>query len=76
MDNSSGGQTWVPDDRWGPLKGKMIHLSFGAGAHRLVLRQEVNGVWQGAAVSLPGDFNSGVHRGRFNPHDGQLYVAG
>jgi azurin len=25
---------------------------------------------------LPGDFLSGVHRGRFNPRDGQLYVTG
>ena len=75
-DNSAGGQTWVPDDRWGPMRGQMIHLSYGAGTHFLVLRQQVNGGWQGAAVPLPGDFNSGVHRGRFSPRDGQLYVSG
>lgn len=75
-DNSAGGQTWVPDDRWGPLRGQMIHLSYGAGSHFLVLRQKVNDVWQGAAVPLPGGFNSGVHRGRFSPHDGQFYVSG
>ena len=33
-------------------------------------------IWQGAAVPLPGDFNAGVHRARFSPHDGQLYVSG
>ena len=76
LDNSSGGQAWVPDDRWGPLRGRMIHLSYGAGTHHLVLRQQVNGVWQGAAVPLPGDFAAGVHRARFSPHDGQLYVSG
>jgi azurin len=76
VDNSAGGQVWVPDDRWGPLKGQMIHLSYGTGNAFLVLRQEVNGVWQGAAVPLPGDFNSGAHRGRFSPQDGQLYVSG
>jgi azurin len=27
-------------------------------------------------VPLPGEFRSGVHRGRFNPRDGQLYVTG
>ena len=75
-DNSAGGQTWVPDDRWGPLNGQMIHLSYGAGTHFLVLRQNVNDVWQGAAVPLPGGFNAGAHRGRFSPHDGQLYVSG
>ena len=76
VDNSAGGQTWVPDDRWGPLKGQMIHTSYGAGTHLLILRQKVGEVWQGAAVPLPGDFNAGVHRARFSPHDGQLYVSG
>jgi len=76
LDNSSGGQTWVPDDRWGPLKGQMIHTSYGAGTHMLVLRQKVGDIWQGAAVPLPGDFNAGVHRARFSPHDGQLYLSG
>ncbi len=76
VDNSAGGQTWVPDKTWGPLAGKMVHLSYGTGNAFLVLRQLVNGVWQGAAVPLPGDFNAGAHRGRFSPHDGQLYVSG
>ncbi len=31
---------------------------------------------QGAVVPMSGDFLSGVHRGRFNPKDGQLYVSG
>ncbi|WP_254053529.1 DUF6797 domain-containing protein [Singulisphaera sp. GP187] len=76
LDNSSGGQVTVPDDRWGPLKGQMIHLSHGSGTHFLLLRDQVDGQPQGAAVPLPGDFLSGVHRARFNPKDGQLYLSG
>jgi putative heme-binding domain-containing protein len=75
-DNSSGGQVTVPDERWGPLKDQMIHLSYGAGTHLLVLRDEVAGQAQGAAVPLPGEFLAGAHRGRFNQKDGQLYVSG
>lgn len=76
VDNSSGGQVYVDDDRWGPLAGQLIHLSPGYGLACLVLRQEVDGVWQGAAMELPGDFRSGVQRARVNPRDGQVYVSG
>ncbi len=76
IDNSSGGQVEVTSDRWGPLKGSLVHFSYGAGAAFLVLRDHVDGVPQGAVVPLPGDFLSGVHRGRFSPRDGQLYVSG
>ncbi|HJS07291.1 MAG TPA: DUF6797 domain-containing protein, partial [Pirellulales bacterium] len=76
LDNSSGGQITVPDDRWGPLAGQLLHFSFGAGSHFLVLRDEVAGQAQGAVVPLIGEFRSGAHRGRFNPADGQLYVSG
>ena len=76
LDNSAGGQTWVPDDRWGPLKGQMVHTSYGAGTHMMILREQIGDTWQGAAVPLPGDFNAGVHRARFSPHDGQLYLSG
>lgn len=76
VDNSAGGQIFADGDRWGPLSGNLIHFSFGAGSHFLILRDEVNGQLQGAAVPLPGEFRSGAHRGRFNPQDGQLYVSG
>ncbi len=76
LDNSSGGQTFVTSDRWGPLQDQLLHFSFGMGRQFLVLRDQVDSQWQGAAVPLPGDFLSGVHRGRFSPHDGQLYVSG
>jgi len=76
VDNSAGGQQTVTSDRWGPLKGQLLHFSFGTGSHFLTLKDEVDGQPQGAIVPLPGEFLSGVHRGRFSPHDGQLYVAG
>ncbi|QDV68803.1 Auracyanin-A precursor [Rosistilla carotiformis] len=76
IDNSSGGQTEVPPQRFGPLAGQVLHFSFGAGTWFVVLRDEVQGQAQGAVVPMPGDFLSGVHRGRFHPTDGHLYVAG
>jgi putative heme-binding domain-containing protein len=76
LDNSSGGQVTVPDNRWGPLEGQLVHLSFGQGMHFLVLRDEVAGQPQGAVVPLAGEFRSGAHRGKFHPGDGQLYVSG
>ena len=36
----------------------------------------MDGQPQGAIVPLLGDFRSGVHRGKVNPKDGQLYVSG
>jgi putative heme-binding domain-containing protein len=76
LDNSSGAQVFVSSDRWGPLEGQMIHFSYGAGTHFLLLRDEVDGQAQGAVVPLAGEFLSGVHRGCFNPKDVQLYVSG
>src|SRR4029450_2267033 len=33
IDNSGGSQVWVPDDeRWGPWRGQMLHLSYGHAA--------------------------------------------
>ncbi|WP_165073647.1 DUF6797 domain-containing protein [Paludisphaera rhizosphaerae] len=76
IDNSSSEQVEVTSDRWGPFQGDQVHLSFGAGGAFLLLRDEVDGQAQGAVVPIPGDYLSGIHRGRFNPRDGQLYVVG
>ena len=76
VDNSSGGQVHIDSDRWGPVKNQMVHLSYGAGAAFLLLRDEFDGWIQGAAVPIAGEFASGAHRGKFNPRDGQLYVSG
>jgi hypothetical protein len=75
IDNSAGGQVWIPEKTWGPLAGQMLHLSFGRCTMMMVLRDS-NTPTQGAVVPLPGRFASGVCRGRFNPSDGHLYVTG
>jgi len=76
MDNSAGGQVWVPRDRWGPLAGQMLHLSYGRCRMMLVLHQEVDGVMQGGAIDLGLQFLAGVCRGRFRAQDGHLYLVG
>jgi hypothetical protein len=74
FDNSSGGQVWVPDDRWGPLKGSLLHTSYGQSRLLLVLLDEKR--VQGGVVRFPLSFASGIMRAQFSPKDGQLYVAG
>ncbi|WP_390881396.1 DUF6797 domain-containing protein [Thalassoroseus pseudoceratinae] len=76
LDNSSGGQVHVRSKQFGPLDDQLLHLSFGTGTWFVVLRDEVDGQLQGGIVPMTGDFLSGVHRGRLNPSDGQLYVSG
>jgi cytochrome c551/c552 len=82
VDNSSGGQVWVNGDRWGPLAGELLHLSYGKCRLLLVLREPLAGAKhglppaQGGVVEFPLEFASGVMRGRFSPRDGQLYVSG
>lgn len=76
QDNSSGGQVWVNSDRWGPLKGQLLHLSYGQSKLLLTLREVINDQAQGGTLELPLDFESGIMRARFSPSDGQLYVSG
>jgi azurin/sugar phosphate isomerase/epimerase len=77
-DNSSGGQTFIKSKVWQPLAGagNLVHLSPGTGSAFLVMRQQVNDRWQGAAVRIASAFESGSQSGRFNPVDGQFYVTG
>lgn len=79
FDNSTGGACFVEGvagAEWAPLRGMIVSTSYGAGTAAFVIRDEQAGVAQGAAVALPGSFRSGVHRARFAPHDGHLYVSG
>jgi glucose/arabinose dehydrogenase len=77
LDRSPAEELWVSSDKWGPLKGKMIHTSYGTGKMFLVMYETINGVPQGGVVPFADiDFNTGTMRGRFNPEDGQLYVCG
>jgi glucose/arabinose dehydrogenase len=75
-DNSGGSQLWVTSEKWGSLRDRFIHFSYGRCSQFLVLREVVDGVAQGAITPLPGKFLSGAMRGAFNPRDGQLYVVG
>ncbi|WP_430454346.1 DUF6797 domain-containing protein [Rhodopirellula europaea] len=76
FDNSSGGQIWVEDDRFGPLSNHLLHTSFGKGWMSMMMIQEVGETVQAAIVKLPFDFSTGIMRGRVNPHDGQVYATG
>ena len=72
LDNSAGGQVWVPKNSWGPLGGELLHFSYGRCTMMHIIRDGANG----GVVPLPGRFLSGACRGRFNPKDGHLYVTG
>lgn len=76
FDNSSGGQLWVDDKRWGPLSGRLLHTSFGKGWLYYTMMQEIDGVSQAAIVKLDLDASTGIHRARINPADGQVYAVG
>lgn len=77
-DNSASSQAFITSEKWASLKGdgNLIHLSSGGGSAWLVMRQNVKGCWQGAAVKISGNFDSGPQAARFNPKDGHLYVNG
>ncbi|MBL9114608.1 MAG: heme-binding domain-containing protein [Verrucomicrobiaceae bacterium] len=84
-DNSASSQVFIPDaagtaapHSWAALKGdnNLIHLSSGGGSAWLMMRQQVKGRWQAAAVKISGNFDSGPQCARFNPKDGHLYVNG
>jgi cytochrome c2 len=76
IDNSSGGQVWVTSPKWGPLQGRLLHLSYGQSSLYEVLMEEVGGVVQGGVTKVPLKFASGTMRARFSQADGQLYIGG
>lgn len=76
VDNSAGGQVWVPAKTFGPLAGLPLHFSYGRCRAFVLLRQELgNGAVQGGVAPLDMHFLSGSCRGRFH-RDGSLYVCG
>ena len=76
FDNSSGGQVFVDDPRWGPLSGRLLHTSFGKGWLYYLMTQKVAGTAQAAVVKLDLDASTGIHRAQVNPADGQVYTTG
>jgi hypothetical protein len=76
-DNSAACQVWAAPTGFGPLSGHMLHTSYGKCALLEILPEQVDGAWQGTAVTLPIlKFDSGIMRARVNPTDGSLWVAG
>ncbi len=76
IDRSAGEQVWVTSDEWGPLKGHLLHTSYGHCRLFHVMLDRANEIPQGAAWEFPLPFTSGVMRGDFHPRDGQLYLCG
>jgi putative heme-binding domain-containing protein len=77
FDRSPAELLWVDSNRWGPLNGSLLNLSYGYGKAYLVQHENVHGTMQGGMIELPVPaFPTGVMRGRFHPIDGQLYLCG
>jgi hypothetical protein len=76
VDNSGGGQAWVTSTKWGPFSGRLLHTSYGTCSLYLALVDQQGDHIQGGVVKFPINFLSGIMRPRFNPIDGQFYVAG
>ena len=77
FDRSPAELVWVDSDRWGPLRGSLLNLSYGYGKIFVVPHERVAGQVQGGMCELPLPvFPTGLVRGRFHPGDGQLYACG
>lgn len=76
-DRSPAELVWADSDRWGPLSGSLLSLSYGYGKIFVIMPHQFEGTKQGGLVELPvPQFPTGIMRGRFNPKDGQLYTLG
>ena len=76
IDRSPGTFIWVPDRRWGPLRDRVMTISYGMGQMFHVMYEEIDGVVQGGVVRFPLEFDTGVTRVKFRRRDGQLYTCG
>jgi|Laugresbdmm110sn_2_1035109.scaffolds.fasta_scaffold03962_2 plastocyanin len=76
VDNSPAQPIFIASPRWPEeLQGQLLLASYGRGTLSLLLKEEIEGQWQGAQLTLPLNFMSGLVRGRFH-RDGHLYLAG
>ena len=77
FDRSPAELLWVDSEKWGPLNGALLNLSYGYGRVYVVPHEVVDGQVQGGLSPLPiPDAPTGLIRGRFHPVDGQLYTCG
>lgn len=76
-DRSPSELVWAESEKWGPLSGSLLNLSYGYGKIFVVLREEKSGQPQGGIIELPvARFPTGIMRARFHPKDGQMYACG
>ena len=76
VDNSAGGQAWVPSKTFGELAGLPLHFSYGRCRAFVLLRQDLgDGLVQGGVSALPLQFLSGSCRARLDG-DGRMLVCG
>ena len=76
-DRSPSAPVWVTSDRWALPKGSLLSLSYGTGRIWRVIHELVGDIHQGGITRLPlPELPTGIHRGRFHPDDGQLYICG
>ena len=88
FDRSPAELLWVTSEKWGPLKGSLLNLSYGYGKVYVVPFETIsqpetdggrkpNKLVQGGMCELPLPiFPTGIMRGRFHPVDGHLYTCG
>ena len=76
VDNSPSTPIFIDSPSWpAELQEQLLLTSYGRGTLSLVLREDIDGEWQGAHITIPLKFQSGTVHGRFHG-DGHLYVAG
>ncbi|MBX2817006.1 MAG: c-type cytochrome, partial [Saprospiraceae bacterium] len=76
-DRSPAELVWAKSQKWGPLSGGLLSLSYGYGKIYHVMPDHSGSIEQGSLVELPiKQFPTGIMRGRFHPEDGQLYACG
>jgi hypothetical protein len=77
FDRSPSELLWIDSEKWGPLNGSLLNLSYGHGRLEIIPYETVKGQMQGGLCRLPiPDFPTGTMRGRFNQADGHLYLCG
>ena len=76
-DRSPSAPVWVTSDKWALPRGSLLSLSYGTGRIWRVVHERVGEIHQGGITRLPlPELPTGIHRGRFHPDDGQLYICG
>ncbi|PKA97757.1 hypothetical protein B0O79_1426 [Flavobacteriaceae bacterium MAR_2009_75] len=76
IDNSPSQPIFINSNRWPKeLQNNFILPSYGRASVSLILKEEIDSIWQGTHVPLPYMFKAGLERGHFHT-DGHLYLTG